>query len=164
MSLFTELKRRNVIRVAIAYLASAWLIIQIAETVLPVYGFTDAAMRKLFMLLFIGLFPALILSWIFEWTPSGFVRESGITQATRDTAVSRRLIDRLIVVVLTIAVAYFAIDKFVRHSDSGDMPSIAVLAFDDLSPGQDQQYLSEGIAETIMDQLTGVDGMVGGQW
>ena len=61
-----ELQRRNVIRVGIAYLAVAWLVLQVAETLLPVYGFTDVAIRNLVVLLAIGLVLALILSWSLE--------------------------------------------------------------------------------------------------
>ena len=66
MGLFNELKRRNVIRVGIAYLAISWLLIQIAETLLPVYGYTDVAIRNLVAILVVGLVPVLILAWVFE--------------------------------------------------------------------------------------------------
>ena len=68
MSLLAELQRRNVVRVAIAYAAGAWLLIQIAETLLPVYGFGDAAIRIVVAILAIGLVPALVFSWVFELT------------------------------------------------------------------------------------------------
>ena len=63
MSLFAELKRRNVIRIAIAYAAFAWLIVQLVETVLPVFGVPDAVIRTLFILLAIGFIPALVFAW-----------------------------------------------------------------------------------------------------
>jgi hypothetical protein len=69
MSLFTELRRRNVIRVAGFYLVAAWLIVQVAETVLPVFGVPEWVLRALIILLAIGFLPALVFSWIHELTP-----------------------------------------------------------------------------------------------
>src|SRR5262245_3704226 len=66
VSLFTELNRRNVIRVAGAYVAGAWLVVQVAETMLPVYGFGEGAIRTIVTLLAIGFVPALVLAWVFE--------------------------------------------------------------------------------------------------
>ena len=65
--LFDELRRRNVIRVGIAYLAVAWLVLQVAEMLLPLYGFTDVAVRNLVVILVVGLLFALALAWAFEW-------------------------------------------------------------------------------------------------
>ena len=64
---FDELRRRNVIRVGIAYLAVAWLVLQVAEMLLPLYGFTDVAVRNLVVILVVGLLFALALAWAFEW-------------------------------------------------------------------------------------------------
>ena len=69
MQLLTELKRRNVFRVAAAYIVSAWLIIQVVETVFPPFGFGDNAIRAVVITLGIGLVPALILAWVFVLTP-----------------------------------------------------------------------------------------------
>lgn len=111
LQLFRELKRRNVIRVAIAYLAGAWLIIQIVETLFPVYGLTATHIRIVVTALGIGFIPALILSWKFEWTPSGLVADADIA-SSRDGRATRTL-DRAITVTLLLAVTYFAVDKFV---------------------------------------------------
>ena len=71
MQLFNELRRRNVFRVAAAYLVSAWLIIQVVETIFPAFGFGEAAIRVVVITLGIGLIPVLILSWAFEFTAEG---------------------------------------------------------------------------------------------
>ena len=76
MSLWGEIRRRNVHRVAIAYVATAWLLIQVAETLFPVFGLSDTAIRAVVVVLAVGLVPAVILSWIFEWTPEGLRRDS----------------------------------------------------------------------------------------
>mgnify|MGYP001544630644 CR=1 FL=1 len=73
MSLISELKRRNVLRVAAAYVVTAWLVIQVAETILPIYGFPDAALRYLITGLAVGIAPVLILAWAL-WLSFALVR------------------------------------------------------------------------------------------
>ena len=78
---FEELKRRNVLRVAIAYLAVAWLLIQIVETLFPIFGLSDALIRLIVILLSIGFPLVLILSWLYELTPEGLTLEKDIDRS-----------------------------------------------------------------------------------
>ena len=78
LSLFNEIKRRNVHRVGLVYLASSWLLVQIAETIFPLFGFEDTAARLVVVVLGIGLIPALVFSWVFELTPEGLKKESEV--------------------------------------------------------------------------------------
>ena len=78
MSLFSELKHRNVIRVAIAYLAVSWLLIQVVETLFPVFGLSDALIRLVVILLAIGFPLILIFSWLYELTPAGLILEKDV--------------------------------------------------------------------------------------
>jgi TolB-like protein len=117
VSFFEELKRRNVPRVALAYLAGSWLLIQVAETLLPIFGAEETGARVLVLLLAIGFVPALILSWLYRWTPEGWRLEVDPTAAGTPAARAAahegtRRLDRLIIVTLTLAVGYFAVDKF----------------------------------------------------
>ena len=169
MSLFEELKRRNVVRVAIGYLAGAWLLIQIFETLLPIFGLPETSARIIVILLAIGFVPALVISWYFEITPEGLVRDA---DAPKPKARDGRTFDRVVAGVLTIAVVYFAVDKFVldpardaelleaaKQDAAGSLPadlSIAVLPFADLSPTGDQQYFSDGISEEMINLLAGI--------
>lgn len=168
-----ELRRRNVHRVAFAYLAGAWLLVQIVETLTPTF-FPEGLFRITVILLIIGFIPALILAWTFEWTPAGLQRESNVpAEAPRSDP---RTFDRLITATLVLAVAFFAIDKFAldpardealqRQAEErgraaalvesyGDN-SIAVLPFVDMSPEGDQAYFSDGIAEEILNLLAKV--------
>ncbi|MDJ0812731.1 MAG: hypothetical protein QNJ23_03325 [Woeseiaceae bacterium] len=176
MSLISELKRRNVLRVAAAYVVTAWLIIQVAETILPLYGFSDAAIRYVITGLAVGLLPVLILSWAFELTPEGLRLDSSIDRSQNAAAGTGRKFDRGIMIVLAVAIGYFAFDKFVL-SESREAAiaeaareegrstavveaygerSIAVLAFADMSPDGDQEYMSDGIAEEILNLLAQV--------
>ncbi len=169
MSLFEELKRRNVVRVAIGYLAGAWLLIQILETLLPIFGLPETSARVIVILLAIGFIPALVISWYFEITPEGLVRDS---EAPKHEANRARAFDRVVASVLTIAVVYFAVDKFVldpardaetldavRQAASnrsyGDI-SIAVLPFVNLSTEADQRIFSDGISEELIALLASV--------
>jgi hypothetical protein len=76
MSLFRELKQRNVLRVGAAYVVAAWLLIQVAETIFPLFGFDDTPARIVVIVLAIGLIPALVFAWAFEFTPEGLKKES----------------------------------------------------------------------------------------
>jgi adenylate cyclase len=179
MSLISELKRRNVLRVAAAYVVTAWLVIQVAETILPIYGFSDAAIRYVITGLAVGLAPVLILAWAFELTPEGLKLDSQVDHSQAPAVGGARNFDRGIMVVLAIAIAYFAFDKFVL-SESREAAiaeaareegrseavveaygerSIAVLAFDDMSPDNDQEYMSDGIAEEILNLLAKVQDL-----
>jgi len=74
MSLWGGIRRRNVHRVVIAYVAAAWLLIQVVETLFPLFGLSDMATRTVVIVLGIGFVPVVILSWVFEWTPEGLRR------------------------------------------------------------------------------------------
>lgn len=113
MSFFNELKRRNVFRVAAAYMVVAWLLIQVAETIFPLFGFDDTPARIIVIVLTIGLIPAMIFAWAFELTPEGLKKESEIDRSSSITPQTGKKLDRMIMVVLALALGYFAFDKFV---------------------------------------------------
>ncbi len=177
MSLWGEIRRRNVHRAAIAYVAAAWLLIQVAETLFPVFGLSDMAIRVVVIVLAIGFLPVVILSWAFEWTPEGFRRDSDVT-APAPAARTRRF-DAAIIAMLVLAVAYFAFDKFVldpsrdsaereaaRQEGRADAlvksfgeKSIVVLPFVNISSDPEQEYLGDGLAEELLNLLAGVEGL-----
>ena len=78
MTLFKELKRRNVLRIAAAYVVAAWLLIQVAETIFPLFGFDDAPARVIVIMLAIGFVPTMVFAWVFELTPEGLRKESDV--------------------------------------------------------------------------------------
>jgi adenylate cyclase len=179
MRIFEELKRRNVLRVATAYIVTAWLVVQVVETLFPVYGLADEAIRLVVNVLAIGLVPVLVLAWVFEWTPEGLKRDAEVDRGKPVSLAAAKRFDRVILIVLALAVGYFLADKFVldpqrqaeqavqQEADieqarregvaeglqSRGEASIAVLAFEDMSPGDEQEYISEGIAEDILNLL-----------
>jgi TolB-like protein/Tfp pilus assembly protein PilF len=113
MGLLEELKRRNVIRMAGLYLVAAWLIVQVAGTLLPVFEAPSWVMRSLVGLLVVGFVPALIFSWVFELTPDGIKRDAEVPPEQSIAPQTARRLDRTIIVVLVIALGYFGFDKFV---------------------------------------------------
>jgi len=113
MSLFSELKRRNVLRVGGAYVVTAWLVIQVVETIFPAFGFGDSAVRIVTIVFAIGLIPTLIFAWVFELTPEGLKKESEVDRSQSITPYTGKRLDRMIMVVLALALGYFAFDSFI---------------------------------------------------
>jgi TolB-like protein/Tfp pilus assembly protein PilF len=167
VSLFSELRRRNVYRIAAAYAVAAWLIVQVVETIFPAFGFDDATTRYTVIALMIGFVPAVIFAWTFQVSPKGLRLDHGVDESAPPDSRSHKRLDQTIIVVLAIAVTYFAIDKFVLSEYDGTptappVPaapiggSIAIMPFVDMSPGGDQAYFSDGISEEILNLLARV--------
>lgn len=155
MSFFEELKRRNVLRVAAAYVVTAWLLIQVAETILPQYGL-EHHVRTVITVLAIGFLPAVILAWALEWTPTGIRWDLGPAEETADDSAaavrSARKFDRIVIVILTLALAWFVYDKLAPTAPEARY-SIAVLPFANESPDQLPDYLAAGLAGEVLDLL-----------
>jgi adenylate cyclase len=180
MSLFAELKRRNVFRVGIAYVIAAWLVAQVLQLIFDSFGTPDWVMKTLLVLLATGLPFVLFFAWAFELTPEGLKREREVDRTRSVTPQTGKKLDRISMVVLLLALGYFAVDKFVlsagrdaalvkattqavteqevtekalteQATDIGK--SIAVLPFVDMSPDKDQEYMSDGIAEELLNLL-----------
>jgi adenylate cyclase len=110
MSLFAELKRRNVIRMAGLYLVGAWLVVQVAETVLPAFDVPNWVLRATIILLALGFVPALVFAWVFELTPQGLKRDEEIDPAQSMAPRTARRMDRILLAVSVLAIAYFVFD------------------------------------------------------
>jgi TolB-like protein/Flp pilus assembly protein TadD len=153
VTLFNELKRRNVLRVAAAYIVTAWLIIQVVETILPQYGL-EHYVRTVITVLAIGFVPAVILAWALEWTPEGIRLDAGAAAEHDSAAVVRasRRFDRIVIVILTVALAWFVYDKLVPPAPEVQY-SIAVLPFSNESPDTLPDYLADGLAGEVRDLL-----------
>jgi TolB-like protein/Tfp pilus assembly protein PilF len=166
---FAELKRRNVVRMAGLYLVGAWLLVQVASTVLPMFGAPEWLPRSIVVLLAIGLIPALIFSWVFELTPQGLKREEEVTPEQSITPQTGRRMDRMIIVVLVVTLGYFAFDKFVLtpRRDAAlvasavpneskfviDAKSIAVLPFENRSTEKQNEYFADGVQDELLTDL-----------
>ncbi|PYK12507.1 MAG: hypothetical protein DME65_03930 [Verrucomicrobia bacterium] len=167
---FSELKRRNVIRMAGLYLVAAWLVVQVSGTVLPMFGAPEWLPRTVVVLLAIGFVPAVIFSWVFQLTPQGLKREDDLAPEQSITPQTGRRMDRMIIVVLVLALGYFAFDKFVlaprreaalvasatpNESKSViNAKSIAVLPFENRSEDKANAYFADGIQDEILTRLS----------
>src|SRR6266567_8272877 len=112
---FAELKRRNVVRMAGLYLVGAWLLVQVAGTVLPMFGAPNWLPRSIVILLAIAFLPALIFSWVFELTPQGLKRDEDVRPEESIVPQTGRRMNRMIIAVLMLALGYFAVDKFLLN-------------------------------------------------
>jgi len=159
-SLFKELRRRNVVRVGIAYLVVAWLLIEVASVLEPALLLPDWVDRVVTVFLLIGFPIVVIFAWAFEITPDGIKLTSKVDPEQSITRTTGKKLEHTIIVLLTIAVAIFAAREFMlpRASVPDDLAtsapaSIAVLPFEDFSESHDQEYFSKGIAEEILNLL-----------
>ena len=167
-SLFNELKRRNVFRVAIAYIVATWLLLQVADVVLNNIEAPDWVFRAILLVVVLGFGLALIFAWAYELTPEGIKKEKDVDRSQSITHVTGRKLDFIIIGILVLALGYFAVDKFVIGISSDESPvaqddevtdteipelSIAVLPFVNMSSDPEQEFFSDGISEELLNML-----------
>src|SRR5210317_1825676 len=111
MSFLQELKRRNVVRVAIAYLALAWLLIEVAGTLFPGFGIPDWAFRFVVIVLAIGFLPTLVFSWAYEITPEGLKREKEVVRDVSISHLTAKRLDSITIGLILLAIAFILADR-----------------------------------------------------
>ncbi len=111
MSFIAELKRRNVLRVAIAYLALAWLLTEVADTLFPAFGIPDWGFRFLVIVFALGFVPALIFSWAYELTPEGLKREQDVVRDESITHLTAKRLDGITIGLIVFAVAFVLVGR-----------------------------------------------------
>jgi adenylate cyclase len=151
MSIFNELKRRNVLRVAAGYVVLAWLVVQVVETIFPAFGFGDESIRFVVIAFAVGFIPVVVLAWVFEWTPDGLKKDSDAGSRGPVVTAAVRRWDRIVMAILAVAVVYFIAEKVIEKLEVE--PTIAVLPFIDRSVGTGQAYMSDGVSEGVLDLL-----------
>jgi TolB-like protein len=177
-----ELKRRNVFRVAVGYVITAWLLLQAVDLVLENINAPDWIMQVFMLALAVGFPLAIFFAWAYEMTPEGIKRESEVDRSQSITPQTGKKLNRVIFVVMALALGYFAYDKFVLSAnreaalveaatqsaperranevlamESGQ--SIAVLPFVNMSADADNEYFSDGISEELLNVLAKVSSL-----
>jgi adenylate cyclase len=155
MGLVAELKRRNVIRVALAYAIIAWVIAQIAELAFDSFDAPAWVLKSVLVVLALGFPLALFFAWAFELTPEGMKKQAEVDSSNSITQNTGRKLDYLIIAVLVVAVGMLLIDKFVLQDASAPSAekSVAVLPFVAMSNGPDDEYFADGLTEEILNSL-----------
>ncbi|PCJ47247.1 MAG: hypothetical protein COA74_11945 [Gammaproteobacteria bacterium] len=180
MSLFNELKRRNVFRVAVAYVVIGWLLIQVVELAADSFEAPVWVMKMIIALVAIGFIPTLLFSWAFELTPEGIKKDSEVKRndsITDLTAKKLNVITLIAAVVVTALVIWqqmnpsysriinetdktlTAAPTTIKPQNAVSEKSIAVLAFVNMSADSNQDYFADGISEEILNALVKATGL-----
>lgn len=184
MSFFNELKRRNVFRVAIGYVITAWLLLQVVDLVLENINAPDWVMQVFMLALAIGFPLAVFFAWAFEVTPDGVKRESEIDRTQSIAKTTGRKMDRNIIIAMALALTYFAYDKFsgpeydpIQTTEPGseaiaettvttisaalktDDKSIAVLPLVNRSINAEDAFFAEGLHDELLTQLSRISAL-----
>jgi len=173
--LFEELKRRNVFKVGTAYVVLAWLLAQITDVFLEPFGAPDWVIKTILLVLMAGFPLALFFAWAFEMTPEGIKKEKDVDRSQSITHETGQKLNLAIIFILTLALGYFAFDKFmlaperdaelvrtteeaqlVQAETAATVKSIAVLPFVNMSDDAGNEYFSDGISEEILNSLARV--------
>jgi len=157
MGLVSELRRRNVLRMAVLYAVAAWLIAQVAEVIIGLANLPEWIGPAILGLLAIGFPIALIFSWFYELTPEGISLDKNAEPGESSASLGGRRFELIVISLLAAAVILFAYDKWW----TGPPPenSIAVLAFENMSGDPEQEYFSDGISEELLNVLAKLPGL-----
>ncbi len=157
---FTELKRRNVYKVAIAYAVIAWLLIQAGSILFPTFEAPGWVMKVFVAIIAAGFPIALVLAWAFEVTPEGIKRTEEVSPHKTMTPRTGRKIDFVIIGVFALVIALLLYDRYrpgkTSPSSNALQKSIAILPFENLSEEKANAYFAEGIQDEILTKLAAV--------
>jgi TolB-like protein len=189
MSLFNELKRRNVFRVGVAYVVAAWVFLQVADLVLDAIVAPDWVLQALMLLIALGFVASLIIAWAYELTPEGIKREKDVVRGDSITHETANKLNRITIGLVIVAVAIVVADRLIPEhgkdgvaapapveraatpaevnpaspqEDAAPTPaekSVAVLPFVNMSSDPEQEFFSDGISEEILNVLTRIPGL-----
>jgi TolB-like protein len=165
MSLFKELKRRNVIRVAAAYLVLSWLSLQVADVLEDAFELPTTWTKAVVALLVLGFIPVMIVSWVYEMTPGGLKREADVEPDASVTAHTARKLDMAVILMLAVAIVLFAMDRYVaapavtptqqsaETAEVRKIPVVAVFPLQALSTEDEGIFLASGLHDDLLTRL-----------
>src|SRR5882724_12959343 len=165
---FAELKRRNVYKVAVAYAVVGWLLVQIATQVFPFFEIPNWAVRLVVLAIVIGFPIALVIAWAFELTPEGLKRTEDVDLATSSRQPRKRAWIFVVVIAGALSLGLFFLGRYSaisgapRQSEAATaiaQKSIAVLPFVNMSADKNDEYLSDGMTEELINVLAKVPGL-----
>ncbi|MGH8168223.1 MAG: hypothetical protein ACREQ1_13355, partial [Woeseiaceae bacterium] len=155
----SELRRRNVFRVAAAYALSAWILIEAGSVLLPTFGASEGFFQVYVVAVLAGFVVSVVLAWVFQWTPEGVKLDRDVDRtATEDRGTSQRMnyaIIALLVIALVVSVTFNVTDT------EGELPvaSIAVLPFASRSANPDNRLFADGIHDDLLTRLANVKAL-----
>ncbi len=163
-SFFSELRRRNVLRLAATYALVAWILIEAGSVLLPTFGVPDWVFRAYVIVIFAGFIASLVLAWIFEITPEGVKLDSEVdrkAQPQRDRSRSNAFIIALLAVALGVSITFnvTGIRGQEPAAEGAVMDSIAVLPFTSRSSDPDNQYFADGIHDDLLGRLADIGSL-----
>jgi TolB-like protein len=163
MSLYAELRRRNVFKVGAAYLVVGWLLTEVLTTILPELGAPDWAPRAVILIFAFGFVPAIVLSWFYEVTPEGIKREEELSPGESEQRASSSKFGYVTIataVALVILIGLFSAQRAGEDAPTAisdvSPSSVAVLPFVNMSDDQRNEYFSDGLTETLLHMLAQV--------
>lgn len=181
MSFFKELKRRNVFKVGVAYLITAWLLLQLADVLTDLLGLPEMIGKYVVVALLIGFPLALFFAWAFELTPEGVKRDKDVNRDESITPQTGKRLDRMIIIGLIAVIVMMGVERIwfagtptaeltaakeiptekpaVTQGVGTDQKSIAVLPFVNMSADVENEYFSDGISEELLNVLVRVSAL-----
>lgn len=177
MKIIEELKRRNVIRVGVAYLIGSWILLQVVDVLVPMLTLPDWVGRLVFLFVAIGIVPVLIFSWAYEMTPEGLRLDTEVDSNEAISNHTARKLDRLTIALLVVVAGIVVVDRLVPEATNAppvtvdeaapemgsiadsvqdNRPSVAVMPFVNMSDDASNEYFSDGISEELLNALAGI--------
>lgn len=159
--LLSELKRRNVFKVATAYAVTAWVLIQVVVAIEQPLSLPGNIDTIVIIVLLIGFPVTLIIAWIYEWTNKGLQKTAAVDREKSITSTTGRKLNQIIITSLSILVIFLLVERifFAGNLFTEEKPSIAVLPFDNQSIDPENEYFADGLAEELINELAHIQGL-----
>lgn len=155
-NLWQELKRRNVIKSALAYLVVAWILLQVFQLLLPIVNAPDWVLKGITLVIAIGLPIWIVISWIYDLTPKGIEKTAKDSGSELVAQATNKRLNVFIIVSLSLAVIVLALNQTVFSSNPNQELSIAVIPFDNIKVDQDKEWLSQDFTQNVNSYISKV--------